>query len=595
MSGTWWTRLVIILSVILWGAWSLVPTVFGESAADRLAAQRDAAKGEGVEEVEEVEEGEEEDLPWYDFFVPKSRINLGLDLQGGIDMTLHVGVDEATMSAVQRDVRPIREAAEEAGLKLADVRRFPGEPTLLIQPAEGVGLNDVNGFLSNKYANYEYDNTRDLDGVDYFAYTLTAQEQQDIAQRSVEQALETLRTRVDATGVKEPSIVRKGGSRINVQLPGMDNIEQARAAIGTAAILEFMLVDYETMQDAASLDRALDEAENTLTPDEYDDDDVLSDWLVRNGKIPRTSKLLWEYEETEDGKRRQSPWVVFDEIMITGDDINDASVSMNQYNEPYTGLEFKSRGSRRFCEVTTENVGRPFAIILDKEVRSAPTIREAICGGRASIEMGTGDYNSALQEASVLSLVLRTGALPAPVTVGEVRVVGASLGQDAIQAGQTATFVGFGLVLAFMLVYYKRSGIVSVIALLLNIVLVMALLANVGATLTLPGIAGIALTIGMAVDCNIIIYERIREELRLGKNARSAVDSGFEKALWAVLDANITTFIAGVVLYSYGSGPIKGFAVTLMIGIVTTLFTGIFVSRTLMDLMSRKASARLSI
>ena len=599
MSGTWWTRLGIIAFVVMWAFWSLIPTVFGESAADRLMAQRNAARGdeaaEGAPVLDADGEVMEEELPWYDIFVPKSRINLGLDLQGGIDMTLHVGVDEATMSSVQRDVKPIRDAAEEAGLKLVDVRRATGEPTLLMQSAPGVGLNDINGFMSNRYSNYEYDNDRDLDGVSYHAYTLTREEQDDIAERSVEQALETLRTRVDATGVKEPSIVRKGGSRINVQLPGMDNIEQARDAIGTAAILEFMLVDYETMQDAASLDRALEAGEAALAADEYDDDDVLSDWLVRNDKIPRSSRLMWEYEQTADGKRRQSPWVVQDEIMITGDDINDANVSMNQYNEPYTALEFKPRGSRRFCEVTTENVGRPFAIVLDKEVRSAPTIREAICGGRASIEMGTGDYNSALNEASVLSLVLRTGALPAPVTVGEVRVVGASLGQDAIAAGEEATVVGFGLVLLFMLVYYKKSGIVSVVALLLNIVMVMALLANVGATLTLPGIAGIALTIGMAVDCNIIIYERIREELRLGKNARASVDAGFDKALLAVLDANITTFIAGVVLYSYGSGPIKGFAVTLMIGIITTLFTGIFVSRTLMDLMSRKASARLSI
>jgi protein-export membrane protein SecD len=209
--------------------------------------------------------------------------------------------------------------------------------------------------------------------------------------------------------------------------------------------------------------------------------------------------------------------------------------------------------------------------------------------------MGQGDAQYLMNEASSLALVLRTGALPAPVSVTSVRVVGASLGQDAIEAGQLATTVGFGLVLFFMLVYYKKAGIISVVALLCNMLLVMALLSVAGATLTLPGIAGIALTIGMAVDCNIIIYERIREELRLGKNSRAAADAGFEKALWAVLDANITTFIAGVVLYTYGTGPIKGFAVTLMIGIITTLFTGIFVSRTLMDLLTRRASARLSI
>ncbi len=598
MSGTWWTRFSIIIVVTLWAFWSLIPTIFGESAhsalTDQAESASEAADG-GSADGEDGVEGEEDDAPWYDFAVPKAKINLGLDLQGGIDMTLQVGIDEAIVSAVHRDIKPLREAAERDGLKLADVRRERGEPVMLIQPAEGVGLQDVLGFMGAKYDTFEYDNTRTIDGADFYAFVLSAEQQDYIKTRSVEQALETLRSRVDETGVKEPAIVRKGADRINVQLPGMSNVKQAVAAIGTAAVLEFMLVDYDVMKEGASLDRALLDAEATLEAEVYDDDDGLSDWLVRQGHLPRTSKLMWEYEESPEGKVRQSPWVVQDEVILTGDDINDANVSMNQYNEPYTALEFKARGSKKFCDVTTENVGRPFAIILDDEVRSAPTIREAICGGRASIEMGTGDYSSALQEASVLSLVLRTGALPAPVTVGEVRVVGASLGQDAIDSGRKATVVGFGFVLVFMSVYYKRSGLVSVTALCLNVVLVMALLATAGATLTLPGIAGIALTVGMAVDANIIIYERIREEMRLGKNSRASVDTGFDLALWAVLDANITTFIAGVVLYSYGTGPIKGFAVTLMIGINTTLFTGIFVSRTLMDLMTRRASARLSI
>jgi preprotein translocase subunit SecD len=209
--------------------------------------------------------------------------------------------------------------------------------------------------------------------------------------------------------------------------------------------------------------------------------------------------------------------------------------------------------------------------------------------------MGVQDYQQGLKEASVLALVLRTGALPAPVSIGDVRTVGASMGADAIAAGKLATMVGGALVVVFMVLFYRLAGVVSCVALGANMLLVMALLAAAGATLTLPGIAGIALTIGMAVDCNIIVYERIREELRLGKNSRSAVDSGFSSALTAVLDANITTFIAGVVLYTYGTGPIKGFSVTLMIGIITTLFTGIFVSRTMMNFITRKASARLSI
>jgi preprotein translocase subunit SecD len=394
--------------------------------------------------------------------------------------------------------------------------------------------------------------------------------------------------------VKEPSIVLKGGNRINVQLPGIENIEEAVAAIGTTAVLEFMLVDEEA--DEIALDRGLLDAETKLTPDQFADDFYLSDWMARQGRINAKSRVMFEYDDRgEEGQVRSRAVVVRDRIILTGDDVNDASVAMNQYNEPYVGLEFKPRGGKLFCDITTENVGRRFAIVLDNKVRSAPVIREAICGGRASIEMGVQDYQQGLKEASILALVLRTGALPAPVTIGDVRTVGASMGADAIAAGKLATMVGGTLVLVFMVLFYRVAGVVSCIALVANILLVMALLAAAGATLTLPGIAGIALTVGMAVDCNIIVYERIREELRLGKNSRSAVDSGFSSAMTAVLDANITTFIAGVVLYTYGTGPIKGFSVTLMIGIITTLFTGIFVSRTMMNFITRTASVRLSI
>ncbi|MFT5683723.1 MAG: preprotein translocase subunit SecD, partial [Myxococcota bacterium] len=453
-------------------------------------------------------------------------------------------------------------------------------------------------FMEKKFPGYEYANTRDgFDGEQY-AFSVTEVEAKGIRERAVEQALETLRSRIDETGVKEPSIVLKGGNRINIQLPGIDDPETAINAIGTAAVLQFMMVDEDVMKQEGDILRGILDAESELTPEVFVDDEALSEHLRQKGIIPSSTILMWEYVkdvETRKDVRSERFFVLKDEIILTGDDINDASVAIDQYNQPYTALEFKPRGGKIFADVTGENVGRRFAIVLDKKISSAPNIREKIGGGRASIESGVNDYNLALQEASVLSLVLRTGALPAPVTIGEIRQVGASLGEDAIADGKEATVVGFCLVLAFMVVYYKKAGMVSVVALMSNILLVFALLAGAGATLTLPGIAGIALTIGMAVDCNIIIYERIREELRLGKNARAAVGTGFDKALLAVLDANITTFIAGVVLYTYGTGPIKGFAVTLMIGIITTLFTGIFVSRTMMDFLTRKTSSRLSI
>ncbi|MCB9778349.1 MAG: protein translocase subunit SecD [Alphaproteobacteria bacterium] len=592
MSGTWWTRLVTILLIVGWGAWMLIPTFTAPSAEERRAAV--AAQAESGTAAEEVEQ------TWWQSMLPEQQISLGIDLQGGIDMTLQVEVDEAVISSVQRDVVPVKDSAEREGIKLADVRRAQGEATLLLRGEEGVGVDALRVFMEKRFDGYEYVNSRTepVPGggeAEYHAFTVTDEQRSYIAEQSVQQALETLRSRIDETGVKEPSIVLKGGHRINVQLPGIDDIQQAVKAIGTTAMLEFQMVDEEVMKNFSSVEKALLSAEKDLDPEIYNDDVALSGWMVSAGHIPADDRLMWKYKPGPDGDDvREQPYVVSQQVILTGDDVNDARVGLNQYNEPYVSLEFKPRGANIFAEVTGENVGRRFAIVLDKKVRSAPYIREKIGGGRASIEMGVTDYNLAMDDAKVLSLVLRTGALPAPVTIGDIRQVGASLGEDAIASGEIATLVGFGLVLLFMLVYYRKLGVVSIIALVCNVALVLALLAAVGATLTLPGIAGIALTVGMAVDCNIIIYERIREERRLGKNDRSAADTGFSKGLWAVLDANITTFIAGVVLYTYGTGPIKGFAVTLMIGIITTLFTGVFVSRTLVEFITRKASSRLS-
>lgn len=600
MPGTWWSRFVVIVGVFLWCLWMLTPTLLGESQSEILQEQAEAAQAAASGKAangSSDQAGTKDQAPWWRRLLPEKRIAKGLDIQGGIDMTLQVGVDEAVISSVQREIKPLREAADKAGVKLDEVRREPGEATLLIRPGSGVTLSDVTAFIQSRYSTYQYVNTRTIDGKEYYAFQLTERQADYIKERAVQQALETIRNRIDETGVKEPSIVLKGGDQINIQLPGVENPEEAVQAVGTTAVLEFMMVDEEAMKNVAGIERALVDAEKALPPATYLDDKALNAWMLENQKIPPGDRLLWEYKkDPKTGKEvRDQPYIVKDEVILTGDDINDAHTAMNQYNEPYVALEFKAHGAKVFAEVTAENVGRRFAIVLDNKVKSAPVIREKISGGRASIEMGTADYQTALNEAKVLSLVLRTGALPAPVTVGQIRQVGASLGADAIKSGTEATFIGFGLVLFFMLLYYRRSGIVAVGALIYNIVMVMALLAVAGATLTLPGVAGIALTVGMAVDANIIIYERIREELRTGKNARAAVEAGFEKALWAVLDGNITTFIAGVVLYTYGTGPIKGFAVTLMIGIISTLFTGIFVSRTFMNLLSRKATARLSI
>jgi preprotein translocase subunit SecD len=424
------------------------------------------------------------------------------------------------------------------------------------------------------------------------AFEMQQFRQDEVASTAVESVLETLRKRIDATGTKEPSIVKKGGGRINVQLPGMVDLDSAVAAIGTTAVLEFRLLDEEF--DDSVLDQILTAAEEAMPPEQFANDELLNDWLWNTKRLDDDRLVLWEYEETVDGEERVIPLPLKNEIVLTGNDLSNAGVGRDPTTQTaYVSMDFKPRGAKIFCDVTSENVGKRFAIILDGVVKSAPNIRERICGGAASIEMGNAV--DPMGEAQTLALVLRTGSLDAPVVIAQVRSVGPSLGADSIRKGRTATIFGLGVVLVFMVGWYRTAGVMADIALTVNLLFVLALLALFGATLTLPGIAGIALTIGMAVDANIIIYERIREELKLGALPRKAVDTGFEKAMVAVLDANITTGIAGIVLFSYGTGPIKGFAVTLLIGIITTLVTALFVTRTLMGLLTRSSTARLKI
>jgi len=590
MGTTWWVRFGIIMATVLAAVYTLIPTFIAESAYDTLSEQTSQ-----LGEDSEPETEEEVEVTGWRAWLPDAKINLGLDLQGGIDLTLEVETMEAVLSNVARDIQSIEDAATSDGVVVGEIRRVRGEPSLEFLVGEEGSLDDLVELMSRRYQDYEYasTNTDDKDRT-WHRFTVTEAGITEISKKTVEQALETLRSRVDETGVKEPSIVLKGGSRINVQLPGIDNLQQAYSALGTTAVLEFYLVD-EEFGDGA-LERAVKHARENAPSSIYSDDGALNDWLQDEGRITRDHRVLWEYQEDPEGEdARLLPHILKDKVILSGDDVNDASVGMDQFNDPYTALEFKPAGGQVFCDITGENVGKKFAIVLDRKVRSAPVIREKICGGRASISMGAGDYTQMMEEAGVLSLVLRTGALPAPVTIGEARIVGAQLGEDSINAGRLGVMVGGLIVLFFMAIYYRKSGLVADIALACNILFVMALLAGFGATLTLPGIAGIALTVGMAVDANIIVFERIREELRTGRTARSAVDAGYEFALSAVLDANITTAIAGVVLFSYGTGPIKGFAVTLLIGIATTLYTAIFVSRTFLDLVVRRSSAQLGL
>lgn len=598
MEGGLLTRLGVCLAAVLASAWLLTPTVLGPSVIGPIEL---AAEREKMDDPPPLETP----LPWWVDWLPNTQVNLGLDLQGGLDLTLEVEVDEAVNSSVQRDIPALRAQATRTEVKLLDVRREKHQSALLVETGEGVTLESVSTLFQRYFSTYQYTSTVQVEGKDYLRFELLPEAADAIAKRSVQQALETIRNRVDETGVKEPAITLKGETSIDIQLPGETDIDSAVRTIGTTAQLAFILVDEERMRSAvrSNIKGALDEAKAAMSAEDYADDRELSQWLVDHGKLPPGTRLMWEYKKDASGPDNRiftedySPYILKDEIMLSGEDVNDAQNRTNgQTGEYYVQLEFKPRGQSIFAEVTGANIGNRFAIVLDDKVRSAPVIRSRI-DGVASIEMGsTQNLDAQSKEASELALVLRSGALPAPVSVGEVRKVGASLGEQAIQEGLVAAIIGAGLVFAFAALYYRISGIIADITLVINALLVLALLAAFGATLTLPGICGIALTIGMAVDCNIIIYERIREEIRAGKGVRAALDAGFDRAFVAVFDSNITTLLAGVVLYSYGTGPLKGFAVTLMIGIFTTLFTGVFVSRTLMQLaFGRPGVARLSI
>lgn len=580
-------RVVAVVAAVLVSLWLLTPTLMGRQAQDLIEAA--AAREKLGEDAPPPAQPD----PWWVSMLPNRKVNLGLDLQGGIDLTLDVDTDEAVLSTVQRDVGPVKALAEREGVKLDDVRRARRAAELLIDPAEGVELEPVQNLLRTNFPAYRYDRTETVDGKPYLVFEMTDEARESVADRAVQQALETIRNRIDETGVKEPSITLKGDRGIDVQLPGETDVEQAVAAVGTTARLEFSLVDEQA--DMGRATQGVEAARAALPPEDFQDDRRLSEWMVDNGFLGADRKLMWEYAEAQGQETRETPYVLVDEVILSGDDVNDAQTQLNsQTGEWYVALEFKPRGEKIFAQVTGDNVGKRFAIVLDNRVRSAPQIRERI-SGTASITMGGANLDDQAKEAGMLALVLRSGALPAPVTVGEVRTVGASMGEQAIQEGLLAALLGSVLVFAYAAFYYRMSGVVADITLLLNVLFVLALLALAGATLTLPGICGIALTVGMAVDCNIIFYERIREELRGGKAVKAAIDAGFDRAFSAVIDSNVTTLLAGVVLYSYGSGPIRGFAVTLMIGIVTTLFTGVFVSRTLLDLFNQGRRAQMSI
>jgi protein-export membrane protein SecD len=373
-----------------------------------------------------------------------------------------------------------------------------------------------------------------------------------------DRAIEILRNRVDGLGVTEPLITREGTDWIVVQLPGIKNPQRAVNVIGQTALLQFMMVD-----DQKNVTDMMDAEGNTEA-----------------AKIPAGEEVL--------KGRNNDLYVVTAKPVLTGAHLKDAKVQMDGYGRPVVAFKLDPQGAKVFGQVTGANVNRRLAIVLDNTVYSAPVIKSRIPGGSGIIE---GQFT--LNEARDLALVLRAGALPAPVKIINKYIVGPTLGKDSIDKGKTSWIVGILLVIFFMVVYYKSSGIIADIALVLNFLFLMAVLAAVGATLTMPGIAAIILTMGMSVDANVLIFERIKEELAVGKTVRASIDAGYNKALWTIVDANVTTIITAFVLYQFGTGPIKGFGVTLLCGIAISMFTALVVTKLIFN--ARKHYNKLSI
>lgn len=482
--------------------------------------------------------------------LPDSRINLGLDLKGGIHLTLGVDVAKAVANSLAMTGQDLRRICQDEKIVILRPRVIAGE-TLEFTLPRADNEAKLREILAKNFPQLDAGAPQSGD-VGQLRYTakFSDAEVKRLEDMALDQALRTIRNRIDQFGVAEPDIRKQADNRIQVQLPGISDPARAVQIIGQTAHLEFHLV-----RDDVDPGKAIAPAGVTILP------------------------LLDNEGAKQPGARQIA---VEKDAMLTGEDVADARPAFDNLNRAYVTLTFNARGGRIFERVTGENVGKRMAIVLDGKVYSAPVIRERIGGGRASI---SGNFTTA--EAQDLAIVLRAGSLPAPVTVLEERTVGPSLGQESIDSGIRAALVGAGLVILFMAFYYGISGLIADLMLCFTMLIVMAGMGAFGATLTLPGIAGIVLTIGMAVDANVLIYERIREELRHGLTPLAAVKAGFDRATISITDSNLTTIIATVILYQFGTGPIRGFAVTLSLGIVASMFTAIFVSRAIFQEWAR--------
>ena len=487
-----------------------------------------------------------------------TKIQLGLDLQGGTHLLMAVKLDEAVKTQLRRRADDLKKELKDNKIDGDVAVDDSGNLTVKLKSS-----SDRSAFLDladKSFSDLTVSSNTDSSSIGpVYSLAYKPQELQTIRSNAMDQALETIRNRINQLGVRETTVAKEGDNEILVQLPGIQDPERAKELIGKTAVLEFKLVDdTKNVQDA-----------------------------IKDGPPPGDEVL---YGTSETGGRE--PYLVETPVLMTGDVVTDARVRPGARLEgPYVAVELDNRGADIFDAMTSQNVGRRLAIVLDNTVYSAPVIKERIPGGHVQI---TGRFS--MDEAHDLAIVLRSGALPAPVEIEEERTVGPSLGRDSIRQGEMSFVIGAGAVLIFMAVYYSGAGLLADFGLTLNILLLICVMAALGATLTLPGIAGIVLTLGMSVDANVLVNERMREELRNGKSPREAVKLGYERAWSAIRDSNISTFAAGLILFQFGTGPVKGFAVTLCVGVLTGLFSCIVVTRAWYDYrISMRRLTRISV
>ncbi len=508
--------------------------------------------------------------PWWGKVFPNKGVVMGLDLQGGMHLILEVDEEKAVENAVERILSTIK--GELAEKKVSRLVRVGSQIHIGISPEEKEAIKKI---LDPAYPDFSLIDQ----GESGLVLSPKASEKRRIIEASISQVLETLRNRIDQFGVTEPIIQRQAKNQILIQLPGVKDPQRAIDLIGKTALLEFKLLD-EGHPLLRLLPGQIEEGQEAKVTADFTD------------KLPAEDQILFErIVDKETGRVIKVPYIVKKQAVLSGDVLSDARVSMGEFSDPYVAITFDAIGARLFEKITEENKKKRLAIILDNTIYSAPVIQEKISGGRAQV---SGSYTT--ETANDLAIVLRAGALPAPVKIIQNVTVGPSLGKDSIEKGLTAGLIGTLLVVIFMIFYYRLSGLLADCTMVLNVVLLIGALAALNATLTLPGIAGIILTIGMSVDSNVLIFERIRDEIRSGRPIRLAIDAGYDKAFSSIFDSHVTTLITAFVLFLFGTGPIKGFAVALSLGVLINLFTSLVGTKVVFDMVNaRWKLMRLSI